>query len=381
MVHSADENRSIRAIPVSEDSHASSPDAAGASPGTGSDASPGASEPAGTAGSATAAGGPRAAAPTAAAGTGASLHVVTPDLVEAPRETAAPKLWALVRIARPRQWVKNLLVFAAPGAAGVLSHGHDVSRAAGAFGIFCLAASGTYFLNDTFDAAADRHHPVKRLRPVAAGEVGAPLAACIGLSLLAVAVALAWPLAGWRLALVIAIYAGISSAYSIGLKHQPVIDLTCVSSGFVLRAIAGGIATGVALSDWFLIVASFGSLLVVAGKRSAEHIELGELRSAHRRTLSWYPPAFLRSVRLIAAGVTLTAYCLWAFQRAGQIGAGHHPIWFELSIVPFVMALLHVELRFEWGQGGSPEDLALGDHMLQALGLIWVLLFAIGVYT
>jgi len=307
----------------------------------------------------------------------AALRVDVP-LEEGPRRRGT--WWGLARIARPRQWVKNLLVFAAPGAAGVLSHGHVALRAGGAFGIFCVAASGTYFLNDTFDAAADRHHPIKRFRPVAAGDVSAGVAAAVGIVLVAASVVLAWWLAGWHLALVIAIYGAVSAAYSLRLKHEPVVDLACVSSGFVLRAIAGGVATGVFLSDWFLIVASFGSLLVVAGKRSAEHTDLGELRAAHRRALAAYPPAFLRSVRLIAAGVTLSAYCLWAFERAAQIGVGHHPIWFELSIVPFVMAVLHVELRFEWGQGGAPEDLALGDHMLQVLGIAWVALFAVGVY-
>ncbi len=320
--------------------------------------------------------------------TGTVAQPATPDApagrlgeLEAPGARRRGLWWGILRIARPRQWVKNVLVFAAPGAAGVLSHSHVALRATGAFGIFCMAAAGTYFLNDTLDASADRHHPIKRMRPVAAGDVSATVAVSMSVVLLAASVALAWLLAGWHLALVIAIYAGVSSAYSLRLKHEPVVDLACVSSGFVLRAIAGGVAAGVALSDWFLIVASFGSLLVVAGKRSAEHTDLGELRTAHRRALGAYPPTFLRSVRLIAAAVTLTAYCLWAFERAKGIGVGHHPIWFELSIVPFVMAVLHVELRFEWGQGGAPEDLALGDHTLQLLGLIWVVLFAVGVYA
>jgi len=296
--------------------------------------------------------------------------------------SATPVRWsALLRIARPRQWVKNVLVFAAPGAAGVLTHRHPALLSLGAFGVFCLAASGTYFLNDTFDVAADRHHPVKRLRPVAAGEVPVPLAVVTGAVLLAAAVACAWLLAGGRLALVVAIYAGVSTAYSARLKHEPVIDLACVSSGFVLRAIAGGVAAGVPLSDWFIIVSSFGSLLVVAGKRSAEHNELGDLRTAHRPALGGYPAPFLRSVRLLSAAVTVTAYCLWAFERASQAGRGHHPLWFELSIVPFVLALLHVELRFEQGHGAAPEELALRDHMLQALAVAWVALFAVGIYT
>jgi len=295
--------------------------------------------------------------------------------------SASARIGALVRAARPRQWVRNVLVFAAPGAAGVLSHGHAALLAAGAFGVFCLAASGGYLLNDCFDAAADRHHPVKRTRPVAAGVVPVPLAVGAGVALTAGGIVCAWQLAGGQLALVVGIYGAVTLAYSARLKHEPVVDLACVSSGFVLRAIAGGVATGVPLSDWFIIVSSFASLLVVTGKRSAEHAELGELRAVHRPALALYPPGFLRSVRLLSASVAVTAYCLWAFQRSVQVGHGHHPIWFELSIIPFVLAVLHVELRFERGQGSAPEDIALHDVMLQALAVIWVVLFAVGVYA
>ncbi|HLI75101.1 MAG TPA: decaprenyl-phosphate phosphoribosyltransferase [Acidimicrobiales bacterium] len=299
---------------------------------------------------------------------------------QSPGPSASTQLTGLVRIARPRQWVKNVLVLAAPGAAGVLTHGHVAARALAAFGIFCVAASGTYFLNDTLDVAADRHHPVKRLRPIAAGEVGIPLALSVGTILLTASIALAWWLAGGRFALVIATYTAVSTAYSFRLKHEPVIDLACVSAGFVLRAIAGGVATGYPLSNWFIIVSSFGSLLVVTGKRSSEQAQLGELRALTRKTLTAYPPPFLRSVRLLSAAVTVTAYCLWAFERSVQRHS-HHPIWFQLSIVPFVLAILHVELRFERGMGAAPEDLALRDRTLQILAVTWVLLFAVGVYT
>jgi decaprenyl-phosphate phosphoribosyltransferase len=287
----------------------------------------------------------------------------------------------LLRIARPRQWVKNVLVFAAPGAAGVLTHGGSLARALGAFGIFCLAASGTYFVNDTLDAEADRHHPVKCRRPVASGVVSPTLALVTAGLLMTLSVGLAYWLAGHRLAIVMALYLAISTAYSMRLKHEAVLDLAGLSSGFILRAIAGGVATGVVLSDWFVIVASFGSLLIAAGKRSAEHLHLGEDRALHRPVLAQYPPTFLRFVRLLAAAVTVTAYCLWAFERSAAIGAGHHPIWFELSILPVVLAVLHLELRFDRGRGGAPEELALQDRMLQALGLLWVALFAIGIYS
>ena len=251
------------------------------------------------------------------------------------------------------------------------------------FGIFCLVASGTYFVNDTLDAASDQHHPTKRLRPVAAGELPPAAGRPRWASAQAAAVGLAWWLAGWQLALVIALYAGLSTVYSLRLKHEPVIDLACVSSGFVLRAIAGGVATGVPLSDWFLIVASFGSLLVVAGKRSAEHADLGENGAAHRPALSAYPAAFLRSVRLIAASVTLTAYCLWAFERARRSGrpppasalvravdragrAGRAPPRAALRIAATVT---------------PPRSWRSATSILQVLGLVWIVLFAVGVYV
>lgn len=288
--------------------------------------------------------------------------------------------WAFVRAARPRQWIKNLLVFAAPGAAGVLNHDHELVRTIVAFALFCLVSSGTYFLNDAIDVKADRDHPVKRNRPVASGAIAVGVAIATGATMVVAAVTLAYPLLGWKFGTVVAVYVAITASYTFWLKHEPVIEMACVSSGFILRAIAGGVATGVVLSDWFIIVTSFGALLVVAGKRSAEQSKLGDSRELHRRTLGVYPPPFLRTVRLLAAAVTVTAYCLWAFQRAALLSRGHHPIWFELSIAPFVLAVLHLELRFETGHGGAPEDLATKDRSLQALGVLWLVLFALGVY-
>jgi len=290
----------------------------------------------------------------------------------------------LVRLARPRQWIKNLLVFVAPGAAGVLFHSNVLWHASAAFGIFCLAATGTYYLNDSIDAAADREHPTKRLRPVASGVVPATLAITVGIVFLAASVGLAVLLAGWHLGVVMGAYAAVQLAYSFGLKNEPILDLACVSAGFILRAVAGGVATSVALSNWFLIVVSFGSLLVVTGKRSGEKKLLAEGDSddaAIRQTLGLYTPSFLSTVRTLSAAVTVSAYCLWAFERAAQVHPGHDPIWFQLTIIPFVIALLHVLRLLDSGAGAAPEELALKDHRLQIYGAVWVALFAIGVYA
>ncbi|HZD66513.1 MAG TPA: decaprenyl-phosphate phosphoribosyltransferase [Acidimicrobiales bacterium] len=284
----------------------------------------------------------------------------------------------LLREARPKQWVKNVLVFAAPGAAGALTHLHPLLVTIGTFGVFCLAASGTYFVNDAMDVAADRSHPTKRYRPIAAGVVPLPLAWAVGLGLLLAGVGLSYALAGADLTIVVASYVAITLAYSAFLKHEAVLDLAAVAAGFLLRAIAGGVAVHVPLSDWFVIVASFGSLFMVAGKRYAEHRDLGEARSGHRATLATYSLGFLRYVRSLSSAVAIAAYCLWAFEKARP--AGGAAIWFELSIAPFVLAILRYALLLDAGQGAAPEEVVLSDRTLQLLGVAWILLFAFGVY-
>ncbi|HWD08749.1 MAG TPA: decaprenyl-phosphate phosphoribosyltransferase, partial [Actinomycetota bacterium] len=285
----------------------------------------------------------------------------------------------LLRTARPRQWVKNLLVFAAPGAAGVLLHASVLRRSALAFVIFCVAASGTYFLNDAADAESDRRHPAKRSRPVAAGAVPRARAGTVAALLLGAAL-VASPLAlGRGFAICVTIYVAINLAYSFGGKREPVLDLVAVASGFLIRAVAGGMAVRVPLSDWFLIVAAFGSLLVVAGKREADLTQApspGAVGNGGPAPAA-YTRAYLRFVRFLAAAVTITAYCLWAFAKART---GTTELLFELSIVPFVMAILRYNLLVENGRGGAPEEVLLGDWRTLAMGAAWLALFAAAVH-
>jgi decaprenyl-phosphate phosphoribosyltransferase len=296
---------------------------------------------------------------------------------ELPAENAPQhRLPALVRLARPKQWLKNVLVIAAPGAAGVLGEGTPLMRTIIAFVCFCLAASGTYFLNDALDVEADRGHPTKRFRPIASGDVSVQTAFTGAALLVAAAILLSFT-ARWQLSLVIGGYLAQTVLYSIWLKHEPVLDLACVASGFVLRTIAGGVAVGVTISPWFLIVAGSGSLFMVTGKRHAEMLELGEHAGVHRLTLAVYSREFLSYVRAVASSVTVLAYCLWAFEKSAAVG---NPVWFELSIVPFVLGILRYALMLEQGRGGAPEELLLADRVLLALGALWALFFALAVH-
>jgi decaprenyl-phosphate phosphoribosyltransferase len=283
---------------------------------------------------------------------------------------------ALVRLARPKQWIKNILVVAAPGAAGVLGEPKALFQTAVAFVCFCLAASGTYYLNDAVDVEADRHHPTKRFRPVASGEVATRTAVVGGVVLILASIALSF-LAHWQLALVISGYLALTVAYTLWLKQEPVLDLACVAAGFVLRAIAGGVAVGVTISPWFLIVAGSASLFMVTGKRSAELLELGDGAPLTRAALGSYSRGFLNYVRAVSSTVTIVAYCLWAFEQSEKVGS---PVWFQLSIVPFVLGILRYALLVERGHGGAPEDVVLGDRVLLVLGALWAAMFAIALH-
>ena len=277
---------------------------------------------------------------------------------------------ALLRAARPKQWVKNVLVVAGPLAGGWPNGWQTTVSVFIAFVCFCLAASAVYLVNDVIDRPADRAHPVKRHRPIASGEIGAGAAVAMASLLFAVSVLLAVLTGRASLAIVLGVYAAIQLAYCAWLKHQAVIDLAVVASGFLLRAIAGGVAAGVVPSQWFLLVASFGSLFMVAGKRYSEVHLVGEGETATRRSLEDYSASYLRFVWGLAASATVTFYSLWAF----EVGGGR-PLLAQLSIVPFVLALLRYAVDIDRGAAGEPESIVAGDRLLESLGLIWLLLF------
>jgi decaprenyl-phosphate phosphoribosyltransferase len=284
----------------------------------------------------------------------------------------------LLRLARPKQWAKNVLVFAAPGAAGVLDNQAPFVDSLVAFACFCLAASGTYFINDARDVEADRLHPKKRFRPVAAGTVPVPVAYAGGVVLIVGGIALSFAASG-ALALTVAGYVAITTSYSALLKHVAVVDLVAVAAGFVLRAVAGAAATDVPISDWFFIVTSFGSLFMVSGKRGAEAKEMGDGASEFRSVLGAYSTSYTAYLRSVTSGAVLVAYCLWAFEKQA-LSATDFP-WYQLSILPFVMAVLRYALVLDQGRGSAPEEIILGDRALQLIGLAWAIVFGIGVYT
>lgn len=282
----------------------------------------------------------------------------------------------LLKAVRPRQWVKNVLVLAAPVAAGKVGELSVLGDAAVAFVAFCLAASGIYLINDALDVEADREHPRKRYRPIAAGVVPVRLAYALAVMLLIAGLAVAL-VASWQLLVVIAVYEAVQLAYCFGLKHQPVLDICIVASGFLLRAMAGGLAAGLPLSQWFLLVAAFGSLFMVSGKRYAEMRVAEQTGAKIRKALESYTSTYLRFVWTMSATAVILSYGLWAF----QLNQTSHSVWSVISMVPFTVAVLRYAVDVDGGVAGEPEEIALKDRVLQVLALAWVVSIGISVYV
>jgi decaprenyl-phosphate phosphoribosyltransferase len=296
-------------------------------------------------------------------------HLVAP----APRVSAPPSARALLRACRPRQWSKNLLVLAAPAAAGVIDHPRVALEVAGAFAVLCLVSSATYLVNDVRDRDQDRLHPLKRNRPVAAGQlsVRAALVAAAVLALVGVGGATAITPG---LGAVAVGYLLLTASYSLWWRRVIVVDIVAIAAGFALRAIAGGVATDIYLSRWFVIVTASCAIFLVAAKRYAELREQDGSGSV-RATLKRYSATSLRLTLVASAAIGGVAYVSWAVTRPAHI------LWYALSVAPFLLWLARYASLVGAGAGQAPEELILRDRTLLALGVVWTLLFLGGVYV
>lgn len=279
----------------------------------------------------------------------------------------------LVRAMRPRQWPKNILVPAAPAAAGVLFQPRAALGTGVAILAFILASSGVYLANDIVDIGTDLAHPRKRLRPVASGELSVPHAVVSSVALLGAGLAIA-ALVAWQMLAIIGLYEAVQLLYSLRLKGLPLVELVVVASGFLLRAVAGGAATGVGLTAWFVVAIGCGSLFVIAGKRYSELLADAQA-SRFRPVLARYTAFRLRLVWTLSGAVLVATYALWAAVVRPQ------PDWWAIgSVAPFAVAVVRYAAGIAAGGAAEPEETFLHDHLLQLLMVAWAVCFVASIY-
>jgi decaprenyl-phosphate phosphoribosyltransferase len=271
---------------------------------------------------------------------------------------------------RPKQWVKNLLLFVAPFAAGINTT-HQVFTIIIGFLAFSMASSIGYVINDLSDIESDRRHPIKKSRPFASGMLSPKMGFLI-IAILALILLSALSQLPDSFTLVVFIYIFNTLLYTRFLKQVPVLEMFAVAFGFVLRLIAGGVVIDLIISEWFLLVGGFGALFVVAEKRLAELRHSGS-RDV-RQVVKQYTSEFLYSSTAISVAVCVTSYCFWAFRQS------INPFWFQISVLPFVMALFQYRWISERDGIEAPEDAILRDFPLLILGLLCAISLSIGIH-
>lgn len=302
------------------------------------------------------------------------INEPTPSPKRSTRPTT-PRARELLRLCRPGQWPKNVLVASAPAAAGVIDQGPVAWHTALVMIAFTAASGAVYAVNDVMDAELDRRHPAKRLRPVASGTVTPTAALALSAVAGATALVLAWLTNPATLA-VLLVYLMLSLAYAWQFKHLAVLDIVVVAAGFLLRSLAGATASSIPVSNWFLLVALFGALYLVTAKRAAEATR--HRASTARPVLLQYPTGWLHQVVGMALTGTVLTYAMWALQNVAT--DAFTPL-LAGSVAPFLVALLRYGLLVARGDGERPEQLVLRDRPLVLAGGVWAAMVAIGLYA
>ncbi len=293
------------------------------------------------------------------------------------RISAKTRILAVVRSVRPKQWTKNLLVFAGLVFTYNLLNAGMLSRVILSFAAFCALSSAGYLWNDLRDASADRLHPIKRHRPIAAGLVPPALAMVMALACGAAGLGLAFAL-GTSFGLVASLYLLLTLTYSIWLKHLVLIDVFGISAGFVLRAVGGAVVIGVPVSPWLYVCTVLVSLFLALGKRRNE-LELLESGAAgHRKNLEEYSLELVDQLILIVASVTIMAYSLYTFSAENLPRDHSMMLTIPLVVYGLFRYLYLVRVR---NQGGAPEDLLLTDPGLLGTAVAWVATSVIVLYV
>jgi len=277
-------------------------------------------------------------------------------------------LTALIKTMRPRQWTKNVFIFAALVFDKQLLSPDSFLRTLAGFALFCLISSSVYIFNDLADVEADRKHPEKKNRPIASGKLPINAAWIAGITLVIFTFALSW-LLSTNFLIVVVLYFLINMAYSKWLKHIPILDVLIIASGFVLRVHAGVTLIDVErFSPWLYVVMTLLSLFLGFGKRRAELALLAHGAGSHRKVLDGYTLPLLDQYIMIVSGTTIVAYSLYTFS-APNVPDNHS----MMLTIPFVVYAIFrylylIEVKHA---GGAPEEILLSDRPFQIAMILW----------
>jgi 4-hydroxybenzoate polyprenyltransferase len=234
---------------------------------------------------------------------------------------------------------------------------------------FCLASSATYIFNDIQDAAKDALHHTKKYRPIPSGRVTKNTAAIIAVVICTASIFLGFRLS-YSFLFFLLIYMAVSVLYSLKLKEFPIVDLFCISAGFLFRLQAGGVVFGVEISEWLFLSVFLLSLFLSTGKRLCEKIDLGAVAGNHRKSLKLYPEGFLDGAMYLTGSAVLVTYTMYVIQRPSLV--------YTVPLCTF--GLLRYIMRVKSGVGGDPTESLLKDVQLFVVGLVWVLLVGWSTY-
>ena len=286
----------------------------------------------------------------------------------------------ILKILRPHQWVKNTFIFIPLFFGGCLFDMADWTSSLVAFVAFSFAASAIYSINDIVDVEADKKHPKKCKRPIAAGLVSKRQASLLAIILAIAALALPFLLNNWMLSVVIALYLAMNLCYCIRLKHYAIIDVCIVAMGFVMRIVAGGVATDIVLSRWIVMMTFLLTLFLSFAKRRDDVLIMNETGMAPRKNTSRYNLTFINQAITITGGVMLVCYIMYTVSPE-VIERFNSPNLYMTSFFVILGLLRYIQLTVVDERSGEPTRLVLSDRLIQLIIAGWIISFAIIIYT
>ncbi|WP_288317943.1 decaprenyl-phosphate phosphoribosyltransferase [Xylanibacter caecicola] len=287
----------------------------------------------------------------------------------------------IIKIMRPKQWLKNVFVFVPAFFAGSITDVHDILASVITFFAFSFAASSVYCLNDIIDVDADRRHPVKCSRPIASGAVTVSAAARLMGMLLVVSAILVMLLGSerWAVGGVILFYVLLNIAYCIRLKQFAIVDVCIIATGFVLRLLAGGFATDVVLSKWIVLMTFLLTLFLSFAKRRDDVIRMNETGEPPRKNTVRYNLTFINQTVTITATVTLVCYIMYTVSP--DVGERIHTPYLYLTTVFVILGLLrYIQITVVDEKSGEPTKIMLHDRFMQTVVLLWAMSFFVIIY-